>query len=105
MSIKVSINGSANTRTSVSVGATPTVTSVTSASEIKIGKLEDNIGNLDKGDDGIIASGETLVYNAVAEKWEAVSLAEQVSSAVSEQIGDSVSEALAGAVTLDGGTF
>ena len=103
MAIRVTTNGS-STRTVVSAVA-PTVTTVSAASAIKVGKLEDNVGNLDKGDDGIIASGETLVYNADAEKWEAVSLAEQVSDAISEQIGDSVSEALAGAVTLDGGTF
>ncbi|MDB4351132.1 hypothetical protein OAA34_00295 [bacterium] len=102
MKIKVNSSASNKAKTVVSAKA-QSVATISAASKIKIGKLEDNVGNLDVGDG--LATGETIIYNAASEKWEAVSLEEQVAEAVSEQIGDSVSEALAGAVTLDGGTF
>jgi len=106
MAVLVSIGGrAANQRTSTAIGSTATVTTVTSSSKLKVGKLEDNVGNIDKGEDGILATGETIIYNADTEKWEAISLDDKVADAVSEQIGDSVNEALSGAVTLDGGTF
>lgn len=105
MAVLVNIGGSSANRTSTAIGSTATVTTVTSASKLKVGKLEDNVGNIDKGDDGILATGETIVYNADSEKWEAVSLDDKVSDAVAEQIDGSVNDALAGNVTLDGGTF
>lgn len=102
MAIRVTTNGT-SVRTVVS--AQPqTVTTVSAASAIKIGKLEDNVGNLDAGDG--LETGETLVYNATSEKWEAVSLAAKVSEAVSEQIGDSVSAALSGGdIVFNGGEY
>ena len=76
-------------------------------SRVAVGKLEDNIGNLDRGDDGIIATGETLVYNASTEKWEAVSLQDKVDAAVSvsNNIDGAVEASISAGVTLDGGTF
>ena len=103
--VLVSVGGSSARRASTAIGSTATVTTVTSASKLKVGKLEDNVGNIDKGEDGILATGETIIYNADSEKWEAVSLDDKVSDAVAEQIDDSVNDALAGNVTLDGGTF
>ena len=104
--VLVSVGGSSAQRTSTAIGSTATVTTVTSASKLKVGKLEDNVGNIDKGDDGILATGETILYNAETEKWETVSLDDKVSEAVSDQIDDSVNDALSGDnVTLDGGTF
>lgn len=98
MAIKISTGGN-RTKTVVSAKAAPVAT-VASASAIKIAKLEDNIGNLDKGDDGVLVTGETLVYNAENEKWEAISLADQVSEKVDEKLAG-------GGLTfaLDGGTF
>jgi len=82
----------------VRVTSNAIIASTSASSVIKIAKLEDNIGNLDKGEDGVIATGETLVYNATSEKWEAVSLQSKVATAVSEALN-------AGSVPLDGGTF
>jgi hypothetical protein len=94
-------------KVSVSVGNAPTVAAVAARSRVAVGKLEDNIGNLDRGDDGIIATGETLVYNASTEKWEAVSLQDKVDAAVSvsNNIGGAVEASISAGVTLDGGTF
>jgi len=94
-------------KVSVSVGNAPTVAAVAARSRVAVGKLEDNIGNLDRGDDGIIATGETLVYNASTEKWEAVSLQDKVDAAVSvsNNIDGAVEASISAGVTLDGGTF
>ena len=100
-----------NLKVSVALGNSPTVAAVAARSKIAVGKLEDNIGNLDRGDDGVIATGETLVYNASTEKWEAVSLQEKVDAAVSisENIDGAVelavAESISAGVNLDGGTF
>lgn len=103
MKIKVNSNASNKAKTVVSAKA-QSVATVSASSKIKIGKLEDNVGNLDVGDG--LATGETIVYNADNEKWEAVSLDDKVSDAVSEQIGDAVSDELSSdGVNLDGGTF
>lgn len=104
MAVRVTVNGASASSASVSVGGTPTVTTVTAASAIKIGALEDNVGNLDVGDG--LETGETLVYNATTKKWQALSLADEVANAVSEQIGDSVSAAISGGnITFDGGDY
>lgn len=88
----------------VTVGSRQAANVVSAKSKIKVGKLEENVGNLDVGDG--LSTGETLVYNATTQKWEALSLAEQVASAVSEQITDSVSSALnSGSVVFDGGDY
>lgn len=104
---RVSISTGGASRATVSVGGAPIVSSVSSASKIKIGKLEDNIGNLDKGEDGVIATGETLVYNAESGKWESVSLQEKVNAAVesSEALALAVAGQLQAGTVLDGGTF
>lgn len=96
-----------NLKVSVALGNSPTVAAVAARSKVAVGKLEDNIGNLDKGDDGVIATGETLVYNANTEKWEAVSLQEKVDAAVSVSgnIDGAVDSAISAGVNLDGGTF
>ena len=96
-----------NLKVSVALGNSPTVAAVAARSRIAVGKLEDNIGNLDRGDDGVIATGETLVYNASTEKWEAVSLQEQVDAAVSisGNIDGAVASSISAGVNLDGGTF
>jgi len=96
-----------NLKVSVALGNRPTVAAVAARSRIAVGKLEDNIGNLDRGDDGVIATGETLVYNASTEKWEAVSLQEQVDAAVSisGNIDGAVASSISAGVNLDGGTF
>jgi len=96
-----------NLKVSVALGNRPTVAAVAARSKIAVGKLEDNIGNLDRGDDGVIATGETLVYNASTEKWEAVSLQEQVDAAVSisGNIDGAVASSISAGVNLDGGTF
>jgi hypothetical protein len=104
MAIKVSTNASNRAKTVVSAKA-QSVATVSASSKIKIGKLEDNVGNLEFGDDGL-ATGETLVYDATTEKWNAVSLETKVSEAVGTQIDDAVSDALtAGNITFDGGSF
>lgn len=94
-------------KVSVSVGNKTTVASVAARSKVVVGKLEDNIGNLDKGDDGVIATGETLIYNANTEKWEAVSLQDKVDAAVSisGNIDGAVDASISAGVNLDGGTF
>jgi len=96
-----------NLKVSVALGNSPTVAAVAARSKIAVGKLEDNIGNLDRGDDGVIATGETLVYNASTEKWEAVSLQEKVDAAVSisGNIDGAVASSISAGVNLDGGTF
>lgn len=96
-------NGSAK----VAIGGNAIVSTTTAASKIKIAKLEDNIGNLDKGEDGIIATGETLVYNADNEKWESVSLQAKVDTAVEESdaISDAIQNKLDAGANFDGGTF
>ena len=105
MAIKVTTKTNASNKAKTVVSAkAQSVATISAASKIKIGKLEDNVGNLDVGDG--LATGETIIYNAASEKWEAVSLEEQVSEAVSEQIGDAVADNLnAGDLKLDGGTF
>ena len=94
-------------KVSVSVGNARTVAAVAARSKVAVGKLEDNIGNLDRGDDGVIATGETLVYNANTEKWEAVSLQAKVDAAVavSANIDGAVDASISAGVNLDGGTF
>ena len=94
-------------KVSVSVGNQTTVASVAARSKVVVGKLEDNIGNLDRGDDGVIATGETLIYNANTEKWEAVSLQDRVDAAVavSDNIDGAVDASISAGVNLDGGTF
>lgn len=96
-----------NYKISVAVGNGAGVTSVASRSRVAVGKLEDNIGNLDRGEDNIIATGETLVYNAESEKWEAVSLQSKVDAALStsDAVAVAVDEALGAGANLDGGTF
>lgn len=94
--VKVTSNG-ARTKTVVTQAA-GVVTSVSAASKIKIGKLEDNVGNLDVGDG--LETGETIVYNVDTQKWEAVSLADRVATSVSEVLSDDDIS-----VTLNGGTF
>ena len=91
----------------VSVGGSTIIATTTAASKIKIAKLEDNIGNLDKGEDGVIATGETLVYNAETEKWESVSLQSKVDTAVEESdaISVAIQTKLDAGATFDGGTF
>jgi hypothetical protein len=104
MKIKVNSNASNKAKTVVSSRA-QSVATVSAASKIKIGKLEDNVGNLEVGDDGL-ATGETLVYDATTEKWNAVSLDTKVSEAVDTQIDDALSDALReGDITFDGGSF
>lgn len=96
-----------NLKVSVALGNASTVAAVAARSKIAVGKLEDNFGNLDRGDDGIIATGETLVYNASTEKWEAVSLQEKVDAAVSTSgsLDSALGVAISAGVNLDGGTF
>lgn len=96
-----------NYKVSVAVGNGAGVTSVATRSKVAVGKLEDNIGNLDKGDDNIISTGETLVYNAESEKWEAVSLESKVAEALStgDAVSTAVTNALDAGARLDGGTF
>lgn len=96
-----------NLKVSVALGNSPTVAAVAARSKVAVGKLEDNIGNLDRGDDGVIATGETLVYNASTEKWEAVSLQERVDAAVSASgsLDGALDVAISAGVNLDGGTF
>mgnify|MGYP001138066240 CR=1 FL=1 len=94
MSIKVNVNGNANARASVAIGSNPTITSVAAASAIKIGKLEDNVGNLDVGDG--LETGETIVYDAQTKKWVATSIGDEVDTRVEQAIST---------LALDGGTF
>jgi len=98
---------SGNGGATVALRGNTILSTTTAASKIKIGKLEDNIGNLDKGEDGILATGETLVYNADNEKWESVSLQAKVDAAVSESdaVADAIRNRLEEGATLDGGTF
>lgn len=105
MKVSVSV-GNSRAVTTVS-GNTQAVASVASRSKVTIGNLEDNVGNIDSGDDGIIATGETLVYNANTEKWEAVSLQAQVDASItgSESVGDAIENAIDAGLNLDGGTF
>jgi hypothetical protein len=103
MKIKVKSNASNKAKTVVSAKA-QSVATISASSKIKIGKLEDNVGNLDVGDG--LATGETLVYDATTEKWNAVSLDTKVSEAVDTQIDDAISDALKeGDITFDGGSF
>ncbi|OUU24374.1 MAG: hypothetical protein CBB97_11680 [Candidatus Endolissoclinum sp. TMED37] len=91
--VKVTVGGARNK--SVVTARTSSVATVSTASKIKVGKLEDNVGNLDVGNG--LDTGETLVYNASTQKWEATDLA------------DSISNVLEGDTTLlgniDGGAY
>ena len=104
--VQVQVTSGSNSA-KVSVGGSTIIATTTAASKIKIAKLEDNIGNLDKGEDGVIATGETLVYNAETEKWESVSLQTKVDESVetSAAVGDAIQAKLDAGATLDGGTF
>ena len=95
--VKVNANASNRAKTVVSQRA-GVVTSVSAASAIKIGKLEDNVGNLDVGDG--LETGETIVYDAQTKKWVATSIGDEVAKKVDEKLSS-------GDITLalDGGTF
>lgn len=93
MAIKVNANASNRARTVVSAKAA-TVSTVSAASAIKIGNLEDNVGNIDSGDG--LETGETIVYNAETKKWVATSIGDEVDTRVEEAIAT---------LSLDGGTF
>lgn len=92
-SVKVNANASNRAKTVVSAKAS-SISTVSAASAIKIGKLEDNVGNLDVGDG--LETGETIVYNAQTKKWVATSIGDEVDTRVEEAIST---------LALDGGTF
>ena len=93
--IKVTTSGQ-RAKTVVSQPGT-VVTSVSAASRIKVGNLEDNVGNIDtsEGSAGLV-SGVTIVYNADTKKWVATSIADTVDTQVDEALST---------LSLDGGTF
>jgi cytidylate kinase len=97
MAIKVNANASNRAKTVVSAKAA-SVSTVSAASAIKIGKLEDNVGNLDVGDG--LETGETIVYNAETKTWVATSIEDEVSKKVDEKLSSGNI-----ALALDGGTF
>ena len=102
MAISVKVGGSRG-RT-VASARTQAVTTVSNASAIKIGNLEDNVGNIDTGSG--LQTGQTIVYNNNTGKWVATSFDAEVDERVDEVIDDKVSEAIAGGdIDFDGGNY
>ena len=80
------------------------VTTVSTASAIKIGNLEDNVGNIDTGSG--LQTGQTIVYNTTTGKWVATSFDAEVDERVDETIDAKVSAVLTSSdFDLDGGTY
>ena len=102
MAISVKVGGSRG-RTVASARTQP-VTTVSNASAIKIGKLEDNVGNIDTGSG--LQTGQTIVYNTTTGKWVATSFDAEVDERVDETIDAKVSAAISGGdINFDGGTY
>lgn len=102
MAISVKVGG-ARGRTVVSARTQP-VTTVSNASAIKIGNLEDNVGNIDTGSG--LQTGQTIVYNTTTGKWVATSFDAEVDERVDETIDAKVSAAISGGdINFDGGTY
>jgi hypothetical protein len=102
MAISVKVGG---TRSKTVVSAREqSIATVSTASAIKIGNLEDNVGNIDTGSG--LQTGQTIVYNTTTGKWVATSFDAEVDERVDEVIDTKVSAAIAGSdVDFDGGTY
>jgi hypothetical protein len=102
MAIRVKVGG---TRSKTVVSAREqSVATVSTASAIKIGNLEDNVGNIDTGSG--LQTGQTIVYNTTTGKWVATSFDAEVDERVDETIDSKVSAAiLGGDHDFDGGTY
>jgi hypothetical protein len=102
MAISVKVGG---TRSKTVVSAREqSVATVSTASAIKIGNLEDNVGNIDTGSG--LRTGQTIVYNTTTGKWVATSFDAEVDERVDETIDAKVSAAiLGGEHDFDGGTY
>jgi hypothetical protein len=102
MAIRVKVGG---TRSKTVVSAREqSVATVSTASAIKIGNLEDNVGNIDTGSG--LRTGQTIVYNTTTGKWVATSFDAEVDERVDETIDAKVSAAiLGGDHDFDGGTY
>lgn len=80
------------------------VTTVSTASAIKVGNLEDNVGNIDTGSG--LQTGQTIVYDTTTGKWVATSFDAEVDERVDEVIDTKVADAIAGSdLDFDGGTY
>jgi hypothetical protein len=102
MAISVKVGG-ARSKTVVSARE-QSIATVSTASAIKIGNLEDNVGNIDTGSG--LQTGQTIVYNTTTGKWVATSFDAEVDERVDEVIDTKVSEAIAGSdLDFDGGTY
>jgi hypothetical protein len=102
MAIKVKSGGSKGK--AIASARTQAITTVSTASAIKIGNLEDNVGNIDTGSG--LQTGQTIVYNTTTGKWVATSFDAEVDERVDEVIDTKVSEAIAGSdLDFDGGTY
>lgn len=101
--VKVNTNASNRAKTVVTARA-PIVATVAASSKLKVGKLEENVGNIDTGSG--LQTGQTIVYNNTTGKWVATSFDAEVDERVDETIDAKVSAAIsAGGIDFDGGTY
>lgn len=102
MAISVKVGG-ARSKTVVSARE-QSIATVSTASAIKIGNLEDNVGNIDTS--AGLETGQTIVYNTATGKWVATSFDAEVDERVDETIDAKVEEAINdGNLNFDGGTY
>ena len=102
MAISVKVGG---TRSKTVVSAREqSIATVSTASAIKIGNLEDNVGNIDTS--AGLETGQTIVYNNTTGKWVATSFDAEVDERVDETLDAKVTAALSGGdIDFDGGTY
>lgn len=100
----INVRASGNRGKAVVSARPQSVATVSNASAIKIGKLEDNVGNIDTGSG--LQTGQTIVYNTTTGKWVATSFDAEVDERVDETIDAKVSAAISGGdIDFDGGTY
>jgi hypothetical protein len=78
----------------VTVGSRQTANVTSAKSQIKVSKLEENVGNIDLT--AGLTTGKTLVYNAETQKWVATDFATEVAEDVATVVAE---------LSFDGGTY